>query len=171
MEKLVHRQLSTHLESEALSTDAQYSFRKQLSTIHAFAQVTYFVSKKLDARLPTAAIFIDSKKAFDCVQHPTLKKNLKALGLSEVVVRWIVSYLSDRQQRVYANNTYSGYQGITQGVPQGSVLGPLFYIAYANDLSKIVKHCKRAMYADDTVLYTSHKNFDVSIRDLQEDID
>ena len=105
------------------------------------------------------------------MQHPTLKKTLKALGLSEVVVRWIVSYLSDRQQRVYANNTYSGYQGITQGVPQGSVLGPPFYIAYANDLSKILKHCKRAMYADDTVLYTSHKNFDVSIRDLQEDID
>ena len=72
---------------------------------------------------------------------------------------------------MYANNVYSDYQNITQGVPQGSVLGPLFYIVYANDLSKIVKKCKIAMFADDTVLYTSNKNVDVSVANLQEDID
>ena len=171
LEKLVHQQLSDHLETESLLTDTQYGFRKKLSTIHAIAQVTDFVSKKLDTKLVTTAIFIDFKKAFDCVQHPMLLEKLESMGLSDAVVRWIASYLSERKQRVYANDTYSDYMDITQGVPQGSVLGPLFYIVYANDLSKIIKHCKLAMYADDTVLYTSHKNFDVSVKDLQEDID
>ena len=171
LEKLVHHQLSDHFETESLLAEEQYGFRKNHSTIHAIAQVTNFINKKLDARLPTAAVFIDFRKAFDCVQHPMLIKKLRDMGLSETVINWVTSYLSNRKQRVYANNTYSDYQSITQGVPQGSVLGPLFYIVYANDLAKIVKHCRLAMYADDTVLYTSHKDFDVSVRDLQEDID
>ena len=68
----------------------------------------------------------------------------------------LMSYLDNRQQRVYANDTYSQFQKVTQGVPQGSMLRPLFYIIYANDLSKIVKNCEIALYADDTVLFTAN---------------
>ena len=81
------------------------------------------------------------------------------------------SYLSNKKQRVYANDTYSPYLPVTEGVSQGSVLGPLFYIIYANDISKIIKSCGVALYADDTVLYTANKNFQTSVNMMQMDID
>ena len=75
------------------------------------------------------------------------------------------------QQKVLANNIYSAPLTIMQGVPQGSILGPLFYIIYANDLSKIVSRCGIALYADVTVLYTANDNFAKSVQNLQDDID
>ena len=151
--------------------EEQHGFRRNHSTIHAISQVTGYINTKMDAKLATAAVFIDFRKAFDCVQHPVLLGKLRDMGLGELVIDWINSYLSNRQQQVYANDSYSTHQNITQGVPQGSVLGLLFYIVYANDLAKTVKNCKISMYADDTVLYTSNKNFGVSVRYLQEDAD
>ena len=117
------------------------------------------------------AVFIDFRKAFDCVQHPILLKKLKDMNLDNSVIDWVKSYLSERQHRVYANNTYSSYQTVTQGVPQGSILGPLFYIVYANDIARIIKMCKFALYADDTVLYISSNYFNTSVKKMQEDID
>ena len=89
---------------------------------------------------------------FDCVQHSVLLSKLKSMNIDDDVISWAKSYLTNRQQRVYANNTYSTYQTLTQGVPQGSVLGPLLNIIYANDISKVVKSCNIALYADDAVL-------------------
>ena len=171
LEKLIHQQLSDYLEGNMLLAGEQHGFRANHSTTHSIEQVTSFISRKMDARLPTASVFIDFRKAFDCVQHPVLLGKLRKLGFSGLVVDWVDSYLTDRKQRVYANDSYSDYLNVTQGVPQGSVLGPLFYIVYANDIAQIVNNCKLALYADDTVLYTSHGDFGVSIRNLQEDID
>ena len=171
MEKLLHHQLSTHLDYGSFLADEQHGFRKAHSTVHAIAQLTSYINKKQDVRLPTLAVFIDFRKAFDCVQHPLLLKKLKDMNVGDLAVDWVRSYLTDRKQRVLANNVYSPSLTITQGVPQGSVLGPLFYIIYANDLSKIVKNCEIAMYADDTVLYISGYDFCTSVRKLQEDID
>ena len=171
MEKLIHQHLSMYLENNSWLEPVQHGFRKSHSTIHSVAQLTNYIYKRLDDRLPTLAVFIDFKKAFDCVQNPVLLHKLKAMNLDVTVTDWIDNYLTSRRQRVLANSTYSSYQDITQGVPQGSVLGPLFYIIYANDLAGIVKNCKIAMYADDTVLYIANKNFDVSVKKMQEDID
>ena len=140
LEKLIHKQLSDYLEGEELLADVQHGFCKNHSTQHYIAQVINFINKNLDVGLPTAAVFIDFRKAFDCVQHPVLLEKMKVLGFSDTVISWVKSYLSDRKQRVFANSTYSDFQNITQGVPQGSVLGPLFYIIYANDIAKIVKN-------------------------------
>ena len=85
-------------------------------------------------------------------------------------MKWFKSYLTSRRQRVLANNVYSSAQRITQGVPQGSVLGPLFYILYANDITNIVKHCNIALYADDTVLYTANPSFETSITNMCQDM-
>ena len=145
LEKLVHQQLSHFLETGSILADAQHGFRKNHSTIHSTAQLTNFVNKKMDSSVTTAALFIDFKKAFDCVQHPMLVEKFRQVGLCETLVEWVISYLSDRQQRVYANDTYLDFQNITQSVPQASVLRPLFYIVYANDLVKTVKRCKIAM--------------------------
>ena len=124
----------------------------------------------MDLGLPVLTAFIDFRKAFDCVQHPVLLHKLSELGIDETAIKWIANYLTNRKQRVYANNCYSSFMQIKQGVPQGSVLGPLFYIIYANDLSTTLKNCRIAMYADDTVLYTANKSFDESISQLQMDL-
>ena len=170
LEKLIHQQLTNYLEQESLLTEDQHGFRKKHSTIHSIAQLSNYISKKMDAKLPTLVAYIDFRKAFDCVQHPVLLRKLTQVGLGKPVTDWVRSYLCSRQQRVYANDTYSSFQTINQGVPQGSVLGPLFYIVYANDLVKTVKNCEIALYADDTVLYTASKDIDRSIASLQEDI-
>ena len=170
LEKLIHQQLPNYLEGEALLSDAQYGFRKNRSTVHSAAQLINSVNKKLDAKTPTLAVYIDFKKAFDCVQHPVLLNKLSQLNLDSSVINWVDSYLSDRKQRVFANNTYSSFLSVTQGVPQGSVLGPLFHIVYANDISKAVKNCDVALYADNTVLYTANRNFNDSVKKLQNDV-
>ena len=90
--------------------------------------------------------------------------------MRQAVIDWVKSYLSSRVQRVYANNTYSSFRTIKQGVPQGTVLGPLFYILYANDLVKSIKYCKVALYSDDTVLYTANMSFELSVSHMQQDI-
>ena len=124
----------------------------------------------MDAGLPTLAAFVDFRKAFDCVQHQILLGKLARLGIHESVVRWFESYLSGRKQRVLANGVYSSYLDVLQGVPQGSVLGPLFYILYANDIMDTIKHCKIALYADDTVLYTADTDFGKSMSKMRKDM-
>ena len=170
LEKIIHAQLSHYLESNYFLTPDQHGFRKSHSTIHSIAQLTGFINSKLDSGLPVLAAFIDFRKAFDCVQHPVLIRKLRELGLGEPAIDWISNYLADQKQRVYANNCFSSFMQITQGVPQGSVLGPLFYIIYANDLSTFLTNCKIAMYADDTVLYTANRCFEDSIAQLQKDM-
>ena len=170
LEKLVHRQLSGHLEGESLLINEQHGFRKDHSTIHSVAQVVNYVNTKMDSKLCTLATYIDFRKAFDCVQHPVLVDKLSKLNFDKTVINWVSSYLSGREQRVFANGTYSSTLPISQGVPQGSVLGPLFYIIYANDLPEIVQHCKLALYADDTVFFTANRLFETSVRKMQTDL-
>ena len=171
LEKLVHKQLSDYLEGESLLIEAQHGFRKGHSTIHSIAHVARYVNTKMDSRKCTLAAYIDFRKAFDCVQHSVLIEKLDSLNFDESVVRWVTSYLTNRKQRVYANGTYSTLLPITQGVPQGWVLGPLFYIIYANDLPEIVKNCEIALYADDTVIFTANQSVDKSISNIQQDLD
>ena len=170
LEKLVHKQLTDYLDDNLLLSDKQHGFRKSHSTTHSAAQLVNFVNHNMDVKKPTLAVYIDFRKAFDCVQHNVLMTKLEQLKLHPSVLDWILSYLSGRKQRVYANNMYSDFSNITQGVPQGSVLGPLFYIIYANDLSELFKHCRFALYADDTVLYTANRMFTESVSQMQQDI-
>ena len=169
-EKLVHAQITYHLEGNFLLTDTQHGFRRGHSTLHSVEQFTSYINVKMDNKLPTLATFIDFRKAFDCVQHPMLLEKLLHLHLDKSVVSWVKSYLASRSQRVLANGSYSSFETIKQGVPQGSVLGPLFYIIYANDLLDKIIHCKVALYADDTVLFMANKNFETSIKQMQSDI-
>ena len=170
LEKLVRSQLSDHLETSLLLHDAQHGFRKGHSTVHSVAQLTTYINANMDNKTPTFAAFVDFRTAFDCVQHGTLLDKLRELNLSKQVIDWSRSYLSLRRQRVYANGTYSTFLPITQGVPQGSVLGPLFYIIYANDLTKHVQNCQTALYADDTVLYIADNNPRTAVGKLPGDI-
>ena len=171
LEKLVHKQLAGHLEGKSLLIDEQHGFRKNHSTVHSVAQLANYVNTKMDSQMCTVAAYIDFRKAFDCVQHSVLITKLVKLNFDESVVDWVRSYLTGRSQKVLANDTCSSLLPITQGVPQGSVLGPLFYIVYANDLTDTVKNCMIALYADDTVLFTANKSFERSVSKLRSDLD
>ena len=170
LERVVHVQLEKELEESGFYTDYQYGFRKSRSTTHATLQLVNHINYKMDKNIPTAAIFIDFKKAFDCVNHQTLIDKLETTNFGIDTINWIKDYLSNRQQCVMANNLKSSTKRIKQGVPQGSTLGPLFYIIYANDMPKCIRS-NISLYADDTVIYHSSRDGTHLMLKLQEDMD
>ena len=167
LEKLVHNRLTDYIEHNELLSNKQHGFRKHKSTLDALHQLTSQINVNMDKRLPTLVTFIDFKKAFDCVQHDLLIAKIKLLNLDDITIKWLEDYLMQREQRVLANNVQSQSLQITQGVPQGSIIGPLMYIIYANNITRIFKGCEVALYADDTVLYTKCKSWKTALRDMQ----
>ena len=109
----------------------------------------------------TGAVFIDLQKAFDTVEHSVLLSKLPFYGVTGNELMWIESYLSGRFQYVHYDNVKSELQLVKFGVPQGSILGPLLFLIQINDLVKMVDGCRIQMYADDTVIYTSHRDIKV----------
>ena len=170
LEKLVHNKVNHYIEHNLLMSDNQHGFRRNRSTIDSLFQRTRQINHNMDKRFTTLATFIDFRKAFDCVQHNLLLKKLKTLNLAKSTIEWFESYLHHRQQRVLANNKTSDRLTITQGVPQGSIVGPLLYIIYANDITKIIKHSQIALYADDTVLYSKCKSPAKARSNMQKDL-
>ena len=103
-------------------------------------------------------MFLDLSKAFDTIDHQILFTKLEHYGIRDVAQQWIKSYFSCRQQFVQINQTCSTMQTIKCGVPQGSILGPLFFILYINDLPKASKLTELLIFADDTSIFFSHSN-------------
>ena len=101
------------------------------------------------------ATFFDLRKAFDMVNTYILRKKLERSGVRNGVLRWCLNYLSNRSQCTYANGGTSDLLPVTCGVPQGSVLGPLFFLVFVNDIQGAIEECNIKLYADDTVLYES----------------
>ena len=107
----------------------------------------------MEAKKYGCGVFIDLTKAFDTVDHDILLHKLEHYGIREFALDWFKSYLSDRKQYVHLNGVDTEMEGITCGVPQGSVLGPLFFLIYINDLPNISKKIKFYLFADDTNIY------------------
>ena len=170
LEKIVHKQIEDYAEERLLITDSQFGFRKNRSTMQAISQLLGHVNSSMNAGSSTVALFIDFKKAFDCLQYPVLMNKAKAHNFSEQVLDWLNSYLNSRSQTVMANGGSSTPMSIKQGVPQGSILGPLLYLIYANDIAGVITKSKFTLYADDTVIYSSSKNLDRAIKNVQHDL-
>ena len=118
----------------------------------------------------TLAAFIDLRKAFDTVDLKILKNKLRELGIRGESLGWCKSYLTNRFQRTVANNSVSEKLPTSCGVPQGSVLGPLFFLIYINDVMNMLGDCKIKLYADDTVIYHSDVNHDLASIRLQRNL-
>ena len=137
---------------------AQYGFRPGHSTQHALINATENIYRSLDDSQCTLGIFIDFSKAFDTVSHDILLAKLEHYGIKGNMLQLLRSYLSDRKQYVSYGNVDIPLLPITAGVPQGSVLGPLLFLMFINDLPNISDTTKFVLFADDSNLFLSHSN-------------
>ena len=151
-------------------SDRQSGFRPQCSTQDVLLHVTECWRDAIDGSMFTAAAFLDISKAFDRVNHDILLSKLACYGVMDDSLVWFASYLSSRMQKVCLQGSSSSWGLVRAGVPQGSILGPLLFSRYVNDLLAVVHNCRLNMYADDMEIHCSNADLSVARYDLQNDL-
>ena len=159
-----------HLENNNLINTYQNGFRPKRSTIQTVFEYTTDLYQNFNKYKDTVAVYVDLRKAFDTVSHEILLRKLKDFKLSDKYHNIFLNYLKNRQQQTLINNTVSKLMPVPYGVPQGSVLGPTFFILYINDVINVIKNCLCYLYADNMVLYRTLEDEDC-IKGFQADTD
>ena len=160
-EKLVYKRVYNYLEYRNILNEFQFGFRANHSTSHALLSTIENLKESLDRGSFGVGLFIDFKKAFDTVNHYILLNKLEFYGFRGVVNKWFQSYLTGRNQYLSINGINSSLKAISCGVPQGSVLGPLLFLLYINDLPYCSNRLVFHLFADDTNILFSSKNLDL----------
>lgn len=154
-----------------LSTN-QHGFRTGKSTNTALNSLTEMIYQALNNREQSLGIFFDLSRAFDMVNHDVLLRKLIRIGVRGITNKWIETYLHDRKQVIYLNNgRTSGMKQISSGVPQGSILGPVLFLIFVNDIEiSCAPSCSIVMYADDMTFLVRNKNQKTAAEDAQKAI-
>jgi len=173
VEKIVHGQIIEYIEEKNIMNPLQSGFVKGHSTATALLRVTDDIRKSIDDREVNLLVLLDFSKAFDRVHHELLIVKLRNMGFSEIVLSWIKEYISERWQRVMDGEYFcSKWATLLTSVPQGSVLGPLLFALYINDISDCLNFCKYHLYADDLQLYFPFKinEYENAISSINSDL-
>ena len=157
-EKILHQQLLRHLLLHNHLSTRQYGFIPGRSTTDAVYGLVMDLYNGLNKGMPSAVVFLDLRKAFDTVKHSILEMKLFNYGVSGNTLEWIQCYLRERQQCTEANGITSSQKPVPCGVPQGSVLGPLLFLVYINDVQETIENVQGYMYADDLALVSTGKD-------------
>ena len=172
LEKLIYDSLYSHLVSCDFLNPNQSGFRPGDSTVNQLISITHTIFKAFDCNPPldVRSVYLDISKAFDGVWHDGLIFKLKRCGVAGQLLSLIESFLNDRKQRTVLNGRCSNWGDIFAGVPQGSILGPLFFLVHINDLTTDLK-CKVKLFADDTSLFTVVQEPNAAGEDMNHDLE
>ena len=160
LERIIYSRIIDYLSNLHILCDNQFGFRKNHSTMLALIDLHDKISSALDNGELAVGVFLDLSKAFDTVDHSILFDKLEHYVIRGLALKWIKSYFSNRLQFVEYNGHVSSRTNISCGVPQGSILGPLFFWLYINDINNASKILQLILFADDTNGFLSHKDAD-----------
>ena len=154
----MYNRLYEYVQENDILYEKQFGFRANYSTDHALTEFTQNILQAFDRNEFTLGIFIDISKAFDTVDHEILLEKLQAYGIQNVNLKWFKSYLRHRKQCISILDKNTDYEYVSCGVPQGSILGPLLFLIYINDLKQVSTLLNFITFADDTSAFYSHRN-------------
>ena len=159
LERLMYNHLSKYLKENNILYEKQFGFQSGYSTNDAIVQLVDKIFDSFEKEQFTLGVSIDLPKAFDIVDHSILLKKLKFYGITDKNLAWFESYLSNRKQYIeISENSKTDLKYLTCDVPQGSILGPLLFLVYVNDLSNTSRLLDPIMFSDDTNLFLNHKD-------------
>ena len=158
LERLVFNRCISFLDKHKILHNDQFGFRPKHSTNMAIIKLVDKIVQATNNDEITAGLFLDLSKAFDTIKHDILLDKMAHYGIRGLVLEWFKNYLSNRKQFVDYNSHTSELKSISSGMPQGSILGPLGFIIYVNDIPNSVPELSLILYADDTSAFTSHKD-------------
>lgn len=165
-EKVIGGRITEHLELNSLLCDSQYGFRQKRSVETASYHLVNYIYQQIDSNNYVISLFFDLSKAFDTVCSEFLITKLENCGFPKNVINWLDSYLSNRTMAIKYNTTLSKFHSVKLGVPQGSVLGPLLFLIFVNDLPSHITGGNITMFADDTAITVAGRGPEILIKKI-----